>query len=261
VFFRKSKPHFDDESLFVFSEKKLIERAEALKGDYASAAPFPHAVIDDFLPTPVADRILDAFPAPDDEIWLDWRQRNRVHQPRKQGIGHIDRLDGRHLYLHHVLNSFNSSGMVRFVETLTGIEGLVPDPHFIGGGLHQILGGGRLAIHSDFNIHPTMKLYRRINLLLYLNQDWQESYGSGLELWATDMSRCEKVVAPIFNRCVIFNTDHDSFHGHPDPMTVPDGVTRKSLAFYYYAVEGRPDDLAKRGTGWQLRPGEVERED
>lgn len=254
------------EQLFLFDPPTLMARAETAAADYAAAVPFPHAVLDDFLPARVADRLLAAFPGPDDPVWLDWRRRNRVHQPMKQGIGHADRLDaqpsrGRHAWLRHVLDTFNSSAMIRFVERLTGIPGLVPDPHFVGGALHQILPGGRLAIHSDFNLHPTLKLYRRVNLLLYLNRDWREGYGGALELWDRDMRARAKAVAPLFNRCVVFNTDRDALHGHPDPFAPPPGVTRKSLAVYYYTAEGKPDDLARRGTGWRLRPGEVERED
>jgi hypothetical protein len=248
----------DTAGLFLFDRAQMLERARALKDQYASASPFPHIVIDDFLPTDVAEQVLRAFPPIDDPVWLDWRRRDVVHQPKKQGVGHADRMDGVSPVIHHVLFALNSSPMVRFLEELTGIDGLTPDPHFVGGGLHQILPGGRLAIHSDFNIHPSSRLYRRLNVLLYLNKDWRPEYGGELQLWDRSMQAMTRDVAPIFNRCVVFNTDRDSFHGHPDPLRTPEGLTRKSLALYYYTLNCASSDEAERATDWQLRPGEVE---
>jgi len=140
-----------------------------------------------------------------------------------------------------LLHQLNSSTFLNFLESLTGIQGIIPDPHFNGGGLHQIERGGYLKIHVDFNRHKRLKLDRRLNLLLYLNRDWQEEYGGHLELWDRDMNRCHQRILPIFNRCVIFNTNDFSYHGHPDPITCPEGMTRKSLALYYYS-NGRPAD-------------------
>ena len=250
----------DADPFLVFDEAALERRADVLADAYRSAAPFPHTVIDDFLPRASAERILAAFPRADDGAWLDWRKRDVVHQPGKLGIGHADRLNRSHTFLRSALSAFNSTEVVSFLERLTGIQGLVPDPHFFGGGVHQILPGGRLSIHADFNWHGQLRLYRRVNLLLYLNKDWDEAWGGALELWDREMNACALRVAPIFNRAVIFNTDRDALHGHPDPLLAPDGVTRKSLALYYYTAEGRPEDLEARSTLWRLRPGEVERE-
>src|SRR5206468_2179145 len=98
----------------------------------------------------------------------------------------------------------------------TGIPGLMPDPYFEGGGLHETKRGGHLGIHADFNIHSQLKVERRLNLLIYLNENWDKTFGGELELWNKDMKECAVRVAPIFGRAVIFNTDLDSFHGHPE---------------------------------------------
>lgn len=244
----------------LFDPEALGALGRELHDDYVSAAPFPHAVIDGLLPAGAATRLARDFPSVDDPIWLDWRVRDRVHQPLKQGIGDAARLGTGHPFIQGVLAALNSSTMVRFLEALTGIEGLIPDPHLSGGGLHQILSGGRLSVHADFNKHPTLDLYRRLNLLIYLNENWSSTFGGELELWNSDMSACVRRVQPLKNRCVIFNTDRLSFHGHPEPLRTPGGVTRRSIAMYYYTAQGRPDDLAVRPTGWELRPGEVEQE-
>jgi Rps23 Pro-64 3,4-dihydroxylase Tpa1-like proline 4-hydroxylase len=136
----------------------------------------------------------------------------------------------------NLLAQLNGPAFIDFLQELTGITGLVPDPHLFGGGLHQIEPGGYLEVHADFNLHPVTRLERRLNLLIYLNKDWQESWGGALELWGSDMTTCEARIKPLFNRCVIFTTSATSFHGHPVPLACPSGVTRKSVALYYYTL-------------------------
>lgn len=223
--------------LLVFGAGELETLAEGLADDYASAQPWPHAVIDDFLPAHIAGNILDCFPGPDDPAWLDWKDRDTKHQPRKQGIGHAKKLEGVHPYIHHVLAAFMTSPFLTFLERLTGIGKLIPDPHLNGGGLHQILPQGHLSIHTDYNRLHDLDLYRRINVLYYLNRDWREEYGGNLELWDARGRTCVEEIAPLFNRLVVFNTDKRTPHGHASPLDVPEGVTRKSLAFYYYTAK------------------------
>jgi len=241
------------DEIFVFKTSRLLRLAKQYRSAYSSNAPYPHALIDDFLPGDVAERLLSVFPKPNDSAWLDWRKRDAVHQPRKQGVGTAERLELVHPFVHNIIFAFNSHPMIRFLEALTGIECLIPDPHITGGGLHQILPQGNLAIHADFNYLETLKLYRRINLLLFLNKDWDEAYGGHLELWDAAMDRCVTRILPAFNRCVIFNTSRTSFHGHPQPLTCPPNVTRKSLAFYYYTRDAAVGDGQIHSTLWQDR--------
>lgn len=152
----------------------------------------------------------------------------------------------------------HSSTFVSFLEKLSGIEGLVPDPHLNGSGFHSIERGGFLKIHADYNRHPQMGLDRRLNLLLYLNHKWEENYGGHLELWNKTMSDCIQKILPVFNRMVIFSTSDHSFHGHPDPLACPQDKRRQSLALYYY-TKGRPKHECSEdhSTLYQLRPGEM----
>jgi hypothetical protein len=133
----------------------------------------------------------------------------------------------------------NSKTFLQFLSAVTGIDNLIPDPGFEGGGLHQIVPGGKLGVHADFNKHRDFNLDRRLNLLLYLNKDWRAEYGGNLELWDRGMTRCEAKVAPLFNRVMVFGTTDFTYHGHPDPLQCPQGMTRKSLALYYF-TNGRP---------------------
>lgn len=229
----------------------LMAMAERLRTDYAAAEPFPHAVIDDLFEPAVLDRVLDVFPGPEAPFW----QRFRSDRETKLAL---DREELVPMPIRLVLYTLNGAGFLNFLETLTGIQGLIPDPHWDGGGLHQILRGGKLAIHADFNSNNRTRLDRRLNLLLYLNKDWDASYGGDLELWDRGMTTCVKKVAPLFNRTVIFSTADTTYHGHPDPLTCPPDRCRRSLALYYYS-NGRPEGEASKGrsTLFVRRPGDT----
>jgi hypothetical protein len=152
---------------------------------------------------------------------------------------------------------FNSAPLLQFLEGLTGIAGLIPDPYFNGAGFHEIAKGGLLGVHADFRIHEKLHLQRRINLLLYLNPVWDKSWGGKLELWDRGMKAAVRSIEPLFNRCVIFNTDATSFHGHPNPLDCPATVTRKSIALYYYTASDRIyEDMPSHGTVYRSRPSD-----
>lgn len=215
--------------MFFFDPRKLLESADRFHADYLNATPFPHIVLDQFFPEETLNPIYAEFLSPQEGQWTKRYHENsqKLELTDETQMGEATR---------HFLAQLNSSAFLIFLERLTGITGLIPDPHFSGGGLHQIERGGFLNIHADFNYLQRLGLYRRLNLLLYLNKDWKEEYGGHLELWSRDMSRCEKRLLPVFNRCVIFNTTDRSFHGHPEPVACPEGMTRKSLALYYYSA-------------------------
>jgi len=184
---------------FVFQTDELEDLAKARRNEYATGKPFPHLVLDDFLPLTYANQILEVFPDQHSPIWLDWTKRDTVHQPRKQGIGHASRLVGVSPYLQNMLFAFNSYPFLNFLEKLTGIDKLLPDAHLHGGGLHQILAGGKLAIHADSNVLSPLDLFRRVNVLLYLNKSWRADYCGNLEFWDAARRCCVKSIPPIFN--------------------------------------------------------------
>jgi hypothetical protein len=234
---------------FYFDPVYLLRLSEKFAPHYQAAKPFPHIVIDQFIPDEcVLDDVLSEFPAPHSLEWIQYDQatEKKLASRDETKLGPVTR---------HLLQQFNSSSFCVFLEKLTGIEGIIPDPHFWGGGLHQIEPGGYLKIHADFNWYDKLKLDRRLNVLLYLNRNWKEEYGGHLELWAQDMSRCEKKILPVINRCVIFSTTSHSHHGHPEVLGCPEGWTRKSLALYYYS-NGRPQDERNYSTVFRARPGE-----
>ena len=225
---------------------------------YSQAAPFPHILIEDFLPAATLQRAISEFPLP--QMLDDWRQNDavdqagRVAQKLKLGYSDESKLSDTLRQLFHELNS---GVFIKYLERLTSIPNILPDPHLIGGGLHQYLPGSMLRVHSDFNLHRSFNLDRRLNLLLYLNPGWDDSWGGDLELWDQGMERCVVRIPPRANHCVVFSTTSTSFHGMPDALACPEGVTRKSLALYYYS-NGRPEEerRPRHTTLWQERPDE-----
>lgn len=206
----------------------LLQRGRDAHAEFVSAAPFPHAVFDNFLPDAVAQHVLAHFPTPqhmNPKLWQAHNQKAAIF-PQNPAFPEA---------LRPVLYALNSFEVIEFLEALTGIDGIVADPFFVGGGLQQTLPGGRLGMHVDFNHHAKLRLYRRINLLIYLNETWDEEWGGHLIL--ADKEKTEKVrVLPAYNRCAVFETSAFSWHGHPTPLACPPGESRKSIALYYYAA-------------------------
>lgn len=237
---------------------RLAQDFERRADDYKSASPFPHAVIDGLIDPETVASIAAEFPDPDDrEAWLDFNgaEAGMVVQQLKYHVSD-ERCMGPKTQ--RLMYELKSARFLALLTSLTAIENLIPDALNYGGGLHMSRSGAMLKIHADFSRHPTWHLDRRLNLLLYLNEYWSESYGGELELWDYGMRACQKKIAPLAGRCVIFSTSATSYHGHPDPIACPRGVTRKSIALYYYTAPARFAEGAAHETIWRARPGVIE---
>jgi hypothetical protein len=226
---------------------------ESLAAEYCFAEPFPHIVLDNFLPLPVIESACKNFPLED--LKSDRKFEMGYAGLHKRQIFPDDCNSGARQFFHF----FNSRPMIEFLEGISSIPGLISDPFYAGGGYHETATGGKLGIHADFRIEERAHLHRRMNVIIYLNEHWKDEYGGFLELWDRDMSRKRKSVAPIFNRCVIFNTDADSFHGHPDALTTPDGVFRRSVALYYYTASKEIyKEVPNKSTIYYARPDDLQ---
>lgn len=207
---------------------------EGLHSQYVANSPFPHIAMDGLFPDETLEAVLRDFPRGKDTSWRHFDNPNE----RKSGFDYRAKLDRD---VRDFLYFLNSAMVLEFLEKLTGIDGLIPDPYFGGAGPHQSFRDGYLKIHADFNWHPKLKLDRRLNLLVYLNHDWQETYGGQLELWDSGMTACGAKILPVFNRTVVFSTTDVSYHGHPQPLACPEEMSRKSISMYYY-TNGRPEE-------------------
>ena len=236
-----------DKERGLFDAEAVRRRGEELRAQFENAEPFPHIVIDDFISEEMLDLCLEQFPAKADPMSKSFDRE----QERYKTSYHPDYLSPP---IRSFFHSLNSLPFIQFVQNVTGIRGLIPDPYYSGGGFHETRQGGHLDVHIDFNLHRPMNLERRVNLLIYLNRDWSNDYGGGLELWDEKMSRCVQAVEPAYGRCVIFATRGKTYHGHPRPVAHPRGESRRSIALYYYTATW--NDLSKPATTqFRARPG------
>lgn len=187
---------------------------------FAAAEPFPHLVVDGMWPDALLASIGAEFPASDDTRWITYPDEKE--RGKKAGDSRMWGPATRGFF-----DAARSDEACRMLEALTGISPLTADD--IGGGMHETGEGGRLAAHVDFNVHPTLPLERRINMLVFLSPDWDPAWGGTLYLG----EQREVAVVPAWNRTVIFATGETSWHGHPDPVI--GNHLRRSLACYYYA--------------------------
>jgi hypothetical protein len=233
--------------LQLIDSARLMADLDAKAAAYRSAVPFPHIVLDDVLVGSAFDKAVGEFPGIDDAFWKGYIHVNETKYSHTQP-------DAWGPTLHDVAREFCSPEFVAFLEQLTGIENLMPDWSMDGGGLHQTLRGGHLNIHADFTTHHDHDNWaRRVNILLYLNEEWPDEWGGKLELWDKDMTACQAKVTPAGNRMLVFTTDVDTFHGHPDGLTCPPDQARRSMALYYFTEE---ENAVRRSTNYQARPEE-----
>lgn len=232
----------------IFPYSRWSRDLPKFKEKYRMEQPFAHMTFKDFLDSDVATKALSQFPKSDDETWTHWKHFN------SNKMGNTNRKVFPE-FIGQLIDEFQSDRFVKWLSQLTGIEGLLSDPTLDGGGIHQTETGGFLNIHADFTTHHYRTHWRRrVNLIVYFNENWKEEWGGHLELWTKDMSRCMVRHAPEFNSAVIFSTNDDSFHGHPEPLKTPEGVSRRSLALYYYTEEPNLD--AGKSTQYRARPND-----
>ncbi|NRD89386.1 hypothetical protein C8024_07890 [Sphingopyxis sp. BSNA05] len=133
---------------------------DALRSGYRKASPFPNMVIDNFLSSELAERLSDNFPPPAlASVSRDSQQQYLKRGYRPSSLGEHPSAE--------LLKAFNSEPVIALMEALTGHQNLVADPDLVGGGFHEIERGGHLDVHADFNLHPRMRLVRRINLIVF----------------------------------------------------------------------------------------------
>jgi hypothetical protein len=222
--------------LGTFDDPRFARLALQHAPEWKTAEPFPHVVIDNFLNEDVARAVERDFPVLDSIDWVVRDNKNNIRrfQHDETKLSPLMRT---------MLRELNSRQFLLFVETLTGIDNLLPDPYFIGGGPHLAGRGDFLNIHADFNWHHKLQAHRRVNVLIYMNPGWREEWGGELELWDKGMTRRVRSVLPLFNRMIAFKVADDSNHGQPTPLRCPEGVYRKALNLYYYTTHRNADEM------------------
>lgn len=241
-----------DSDTLVLDHRAARATAAPFAARYQAARPYPHICIDNFLPPQVLTRVRDDLATlPEPESAFD-NARERLKSSYLP-----ERLPD---YTRALFYAMNARGFITFLEELTGIKGLIPDPYFMGAGIHRVANGGHLDIHADFNVHTVMKVERRLNVLIYLNPDWHADWGGSFEIWDKAMTQKLESFVPLFNRMVCFSTGSDTFHGNPETVANPNGDPRLSIAMYYYTATW-DDSRVSHSTLFKPRPGSQDQRD
>jgi hypothetical protein len=231
--------------MFLRSDLMTDGSADKLRRSFADAVPFPHVVLRDVL-DPSATVLSEQFPDPDRSIWHRYGDE---YQRAKMICSDIAAVPDPFAAL---IDELSRPAFLSFLETVTGIPKLLVDPYLEGGGLHCSGPGGILAPHTDFHLYPRLGVYRRVNVLLYLNEGWDEAWGGCLELFPAGDERPARVIVPRWGTCVIFRTDDGSMHGFSKPIV--GDRWRRSVALYYYTAAEAESYSGDTNTYWRRLP-------
>lgn len=225
----------------VLLDSHVAENASLYAQQFALAEPFRHVVIDDFFASSAAQELLDSFPA-----FERGNARNEAGElGNKSTVERIRELGPVFAQLDDVVQTREFLGLIGHI---TGIDKLLYDPWYFGGGTHESRAGQDLDPHVDFNRHPIEPWHRRLNLIVYLNPEWDVTWGASLDLHSDPRAEDDQIIsiAPAFNRCVIFETTETSWHGF-SRIALPDDrktLSRRSIALYFYTTDRPEEELA-----------------
>lgn len=222
--------------------KEVLAKLDHYRAAFLTATPFKHVVIDNFFETDKAEQLLRDFPSFDKNKAL-----NELGEIGGKAV--FENITDISPFYQNLFTYVKSTPFLRAVSDLTGIEDLQNDDSMYGGGTHENLHGQELDSHVDFNYDPKTGLHRRLNLLLYLNKEWEESWGGSIELHSNPRNPAEDQiisVLPIFNRCVLFETNEYSWHGFPKIQLPKDRrhLSRKSFSLYLYTKDRPAAEVA-----------------
>lgn len=214
-----------------------------LSSQFSESKPFNHVVIDNFFMPEIAEKLSNEFPDFNAPFVNDHNNPLEI----KKTLNHWDKFPST---TYRTFSFFGRYEFIQNMQILSNIRDIWFDFGLNGGGWHMHGAGGNNNIHLDYNIHPKMGLQRKLNIIVYLTQDWNTKWGGGLELWSHDEKTIQpkkriKTVDNLFNRAIIFDTTQNSWHGLPTTIKCPEGVIRKSIAAYF--LQPAPAVTEQRG--------------
>jgi hypothetical protein len=197
-----------------------------------------------------AEKIFESFPT---DITNDnWHEYNNPIEKKFAN----DKINTMPRCIKKLFNLFSCKEIIEKITLLTGIENIDYDPYLHGAGLHIHTTGGKLDMHLDYEKHPYLDKERRINIILYMSKDWKEEWNGETQLWDKDLSNCISKSPVVFNSALIFKTNEISWHGLPEEIKCPEGIFRKSFAYYYITpLESTLNDniIGNDGSGYRTK--------
>lgn len=241
---------------------RVIDAFEATPAErFRDAAPFPHIEFDGLFPDEEVRRTHDLLRDLPDSYWEKNSDEGIEVKFRSKWTSEYDIPEPAR----EIVRFLNSGRFLRALSHLTGIDHLIPDPYYTGGGFNMIKPGGHLDVHVDGNWHDAMQVHRRLNLILYLNPNWRSEWIGELNFYDEKAEEVVASVTPMGNRLMVFETTDFSYHGHPEPLQAPEGEARTSIILYYYTASPRPAQQTQverphsalwRSKGWVDKRGQ-----
>ena len=141
-----------------------------------------------------------------------------------------------------VVHTLHSATFIKWLQEVTDTVDLIPDPHLVGAGYSKAYNGDSLKVHTDFNWNDQLRLHRRLSVVIYLNEEWDENWGGNLDFYDTDRKKVLSRVIPGAGNMVVWSYNNLAYHGYPEPMKNPDGTCRKNIRLFYYVSNAQHDD-------------------
>jgi Rps23 Pro-64 3,4-dihydroxylase Tpa1-like proline 4-hydroxylase len=217
--------------------------------EFKTAKPFPMKVIDNFLPENVAHSMFDEIQSVDKSLWKHFtRNGSNMYELNKMELTPL---------AFEVMGYLHSKNALDSLEKITGIKGLIPDPHLVGAGYSIAMPGDTLQPHTDFNWNDTLKLHRAMSLIIYLTPDWKPEWNGGLDFYDKTRTNVESHVDCLFNRCLIWQYNKFGWHGHINPLNCPEDKPRTTFRLFYYTSNSSylEDDPPHRSQYWMDENG------
>jgi len=233
--------------------ESVVDDAGRYQDVFLHAEPFKHVVIEDFFEPSFARRLLEEFPSFDPKLAMN----EHGNIGGKAVNTRIREISPAYKELYEAISS---QPFLDLISRLSGIPDLILDPKLYGGGTHDNRHGQELDAHVDFNYDEAQQLHRRLNLIVYLNEDWKTEWGGAIEIHSNPRdpgSNRIRAYDPLFNRCVMFETNEYSWHGFPKINLPPDkrDLSRKSISIYLYTKDRPTEEIVPmHGTFYYQRP-------
>jgi Rps23 Pro-64 3,4-dihydroxylase Tpa1-like proline 4-hydroxylase len=222
---------------------------ESLKNQYQSSGSINHLIIDNLLPTGLANSISDSFPRESNLKLLNARQEKKyvgVEFAPEQKI------------IEECIYSFQENTLLKLFSSICSIQDIEGDPELYAGGISSMSNSCFLNPHID-NSHDRLRTkYRRLNLLYYVSRGWETLDGGQLVIYPNGIKNTPIEIDSLFNRLVVMRTDNKSLHGVKEVNSKVN--RRKTISNYYFSKTSPTNEKYYNSTSFRGFPGETKKD-